>query len=328
MLKGQKILVTRDFPENGLDLLRNEGAVLEVRSSENPFTYDELLSYAVHFDILLCSSKEKIDRTFLENNKHLKVISQYAAGFDNIDIDAATELGIPLGHTPNAMNNATSDIAFGLMIAVSRDFFQMHKKIASDEWGDFRPQANLGIELYGKTLGIFGLGAIGFEMARKCKAAYGMKIIYHNRSENAKAKAELNAAFVDFDTLLSQSDVLSVHADLNEKTKYLFDIHAFQKMKPESLFINTARGQIHQEKDLLTALQKSYIRGAGLDVTDPEPMHSENPLLYMPNVCVLPHIGSATVESRAEMSRLAAENIIQFFKTGKMVHCINPQVLK
>jgi glyoxylate reductase len=321
-----KVLVTRDIPESGLDLLRSEGYDLTVRDSKNPFSYEELLAKAVDFEFIITTSKEKIDRRFLEVNRQLKVISQFAAGFDNIDITAATEFGIPVGHTPNAMNKATSDIAFGLMISVMRNFFQMHKTIIAGDWGDFYPRKDLGQEPYGKTLGVFGLGAIGFEMARKCKLAYEMEIVYCNRSVNARAEKELGARKVSFDELLTQSDVVSVHANLSEETRYIFNYEAFSQMKPSAIFINTSRGKVHQESELIRALLERKIWGAGLDVTDPEPMHPDNPLLSMPNVCVLPHIGSATNEARNEMSRLAAENLIRFVNNRTMIHCVNPEV--
>ncbi|MGR3811966.1 2-hydroxyacid dehydrogenase [Jiulongibacter sp. NS-SX5] len=323
-----KTLVTLDIPEKGLSLLREAGFDLTVGDSASPFSYDELTKLCGDFEFLLASSKDKIDRSFLEKNAHLRAISTFSAGFDHIDIAAASALNIPVGHAPQAMNRATSDIAFGLMIAVSRNFFQMHKRIEAGNWGSFRPKANLGQELYGKTLGIFGLGAIGYEMARKCKAAYGMTIIYCNRSNNEKAKKELGAMKVSVEELLQKSDVLSVHSNLTEETRYIFNYEAFSQMKPSAIFINTSRGKVHEENGLIRALQEGEIWGAGLDVTDPEPMEKNNPLLQMPNVCILPHIGSATVEARDEMSRLAAENLIRFHFSGDMLYCVNPQVLK
>lgn len=324
---SKKVLITLDIPEKGLNLLRDAGFELTAGDSDNPYSYEELKNLTADFDYIIPSSKDKIDRNFLETNKHLKVISTFSAGYDHIDIEAATELGIPVGHTPQAMNKATSDIAFGLMISVSRNFFQLHKKIEAGNWGGFRPRADLGQELYGKTLGVFGLGAIGFEMARKCKAAYSMEIIYCNRSVNLQAEQELGARKVSFDALLEQSDVISVHSNLSEETKHIFNYQAFCQMKPTAIFVNTARGKVHDEAGLTQALLEGKIWGAGLDVTDPEPMSADNPLLKMPNVCILPHIGSATVEARDEMSRLAAENLIRCIDRREMIYCVNQEVL-
>jgi glyoxylate reductase len=326
-LSDLKILVTRDFPENGLIMLRQKGCELRIQSSENPFSKAEFKKASQWADVLLCSSKEIISEDFLSANPQLIMISQYSAGYDNVDVAACNKRKLPIGHTPQAMNKATSDIAFGLMIATARNFFYMHKKLEIGEIQDFKPRANLGQELYGKTLGVFGLGAIGFEMARKCKAAYDMEIIYCNRSETDKANTELAAKKVSFEELLAQSDVISVHSNLSDETFKKFDADAFIQMKPSAIFINTSRGQVHDEMALTKALEDGQIWGAGLDVTDPEPMQIENPLLNMRNVCVLPHIGSATVEARDEMSRLSAENIIRYFENGGMVHCINPEVL-
>jgi len=203
----------------------------------------------------------------------------------------------------------------------------MHKKIRQGEWSHFRPKANLGFELKNKTLGIFGLGRIGMEMAIRCKGAYNMNIIYTNRKPNTEAEKKLNAKQVSFDELLQQSDVVSVHCALSSETKGIFDKAAFAKMKPTSIFINTSRGPVHNEDDLLEALQSGTIWGAGLDVTNPEPMIKNNPLLDMENVAILPHIGSATIEAREEMSRLAAMNIVEFYKNNRIPNFVNPEVM-
>jgi glyoxylate reductase len=193
------------------------------------------------------------------------------------------------------------------MQSVARKSFYNHKKIINGKWESFNALENLGQELYGKTLGIFGLGRIGFEMAKKCKAAFGMNIIYHNRSHNENAEKELDAQFVDFETLLVQSDVLSIHANYSAENNELFNKDTFTKMKRNAIFINTARGKFHNEDDLLYALTNDIIWGAGLDVTNPEPMKQDNPLLSLPNCCILPHIGSATHEARNGMAICAAK---------------------
>jgi glyoxylate reductase len=215
-----------------------------------------------------------------------------------------------------------------LMLDTSRKAFYMHKSITKGEWGFFDPTANLGIELRGKTLGVFGLGKIGLEMAKCCIGAFGMQVIYHNRNRNEVAEKELNASRVSFDELLEQSDVLTVHTALTPETAGKFDWSAFNKMKSHSIFINTARGAIHNEQDLLRALVEKKIWGAGLDVTNPEPMRPDHPLLSMPNVSVLPHIGSATEETRAAMSVLAARNIIAGLKGERIPFVVNPDVYK
>jgi len=322
-----KVFVTREIPEVGIQLLKNEGFHVSVWPHDRPMSPEELIEEAKKANAVLTLLTDRIDVHFLNQCSHLNIISQFAVGYDNINIPEATRLGIPVGYAPGAMSDATADIAFGLMIAVSRKMFHMHKSIARGEWTYFRPKANLGIELKNKTLGIFGLGRIGERMASRCNGAYDMKIIYHNRRPNKEAEKLLNARLVSFEDLLRESDVLSVHCTLSEDTRGIFNIDRFSKMRPTSIFINTARGAIHNEKDLLSALEKEMIWGAGLDVTNPEPMHSDNPLLTMPNVAILPHIGSATVEARNEMSRLAALNISEFYKNDRVPNLVNPEVL-
>ncbi|TFG73665.1 MAG: D-glycerate dehydrogenase, partial [Flavobacteriales bacterium] len=304
-----KVLVSINIPEIGIELLRKEGLETTVWTRELPMNPEQLLEATLHHDILLSSSIYNLDSQFLTQNKHLKLISQFAAGYNNIDIETAVQLGIPVANTPNAMTDATADIAFALMLAVARKMFFMHQKILDDDWGPFRPKAHLGMELKGKTVGIFGMGRIGTAFAERCAGAYGMKVVYHNRAANSKLEKKLKATFVSFDTLLRQSDVISVHSALTEETREKFNRSAFERMKSSALFINTARGGIHHEGDLITALENKTIWGAGLDVTNPEPMKADNPLLTMENVAVTPHIGSATIEARNEMARLAALNI-------------------
>ncbi|MCC6835177.1 MAG: D-glycerate dehydrogenase [Cytophagales bacterium] len=324
---SKKVLVTRIIPNIAEDLLKQAGFAVTVWPGDKSMTKEELVQHAQKVNALLSLSSNKLDRPFFETCKHLDIVSQFAVGFDNIDVGAATDFKIPVCNTPDVLSAATADVAFGLLIAVSRKMFYNHKLILQGEWKQFEPLKNLGFELTGKTLGIFGLGRIGSIMAQRCKGAYGMNVIYHNRSRNAYAEKETGAQYVDFDTLLRESDILSVHSALTPQTKGLFDKHVFSKMKKTSVFINTARGGIHNETDLIEALQNQTIWGAGLDVTNPEPMLANNPLLDMPNVAVLPHIGSATLEARTGMARLAAENIISFYQNGKPITIVNPDVL-
>ncbi|MBN1398188.1 MAG: D-glycerate dehydrogenase [Bacteroidetes bacterium] len=321
-----KVFISRDIPAQGIELMRNEGLEVTVWKVDRPMTQPELIENAKQSDALLCVFSDKIDKLFLNECRHLKVIAQLAVGYDNIDIDEATRLRIPIGNTPDVLSEATADAAFLLMLAASRKAFHLHKSIIKGEWTFFRPKANLGIELRNKTLGIFGLGRIGTEMAKRCKGAYQMDVIYCSRSRNSSAEELLQARKVEFDELLSQSDVLSVHCSLNETTNGLFNKEAFHKMKRSAIFINTARGTIHNEKDLIDALSERIIWGAGLDVTNPEPMRPSNPLLSMENVAVLPHVGSATIEARNAMSRLSAENIIHGLRGEKLPNIVNPGI--
>ncbi|MFC2087516.1 2-hydroxyacid dehydrogenase [Bacteroidota bacterium] len=325
---NKKVFISRIFPEIGINLLKEAGFSVTQWKEDRSLTQDELIRKLKDHHALFCTGSENIDKKFLNACRHLDIISQFAAGYDNIDVDEATRLGIPIGYSPGAMSEATADIAFALMLVVSRKMFFMHQSIKNGDWGYFRPNANLGIELKNKILGIFGLGRIGTEMAKRCKNAYNMKILYHNRTRNLISERELGAQFVTFEKLLERSDVISVHCTLNESTKEIFNKKAFAKMKSMSIFINTSRGLVHNEKDLIDALKTGKIWGAGLDVTNPEPMTPDNELLRMENVAVLPHIGSATIEARNKMTEIAARNIIEFYQDKKVTHLVNSEVLK
>ena len=320
------VFITKNIPEAGLKLLQEKGLNLTVNPTENVLSRDEFIKICQENDAILNVGSYNFDEDFFQQCSHLKGIALFSVGFDSVDLSAASRRKIPVGNTPDVLNRSTSDIAFLLMQSVARKSFYNHKRIINGDWGTFNALENLGQELYGKTLGIFGLGRIGFEMAQKCKAAFGMKILYHNRSHNENAEKELDAEFVDFETLLAQSDVLSVHSNYTEENNELFNKDTFAKMKPNSIFINTARGKFHNEDDLFHALNQNIIWGAGLDVTNPEPMKPENPLLSLPNCCILPHIGSATYEARNGMAVCAAQNIIALFENKKMPFCVNEEV--
>jgi glyoxylate reductase len=326
-MKKIKVLLTRMFPELGAELLKKAGFSVTLWNEDRPMSPNELLENAKVHDALFCTLTDKIDREFLNQCSHLDIISQFAVGYDNIDILEATKLSIPIGYAPEAMNEATADIAFGLMIATARKMFFMHKQIIKGQWSSFKPTGNLGRELKNKTLGIYGLGRIGIEMAKRCKGAYNMKVLYPTRKHNQTVEQELDAKYVTFEELLSQSDIVSVHAALTPQTREIFDKKAFSQMKSSAIFINTARGLVHNEKDLREALERGIIWGAGLDVTNPEPMQKNNTLLQMENVSVLPHIGSGTVEARNEMARLTAINIIEYYRGQKVPNIVNPEVL-
>ena len=320
MSHKRHVFISRKIPVVANELLEGAGFAVSQWNHPHPMPADQLQQAIEHCEALLCTSSDRIDAAFLRRNTHLKVISTFAVGFDNIDTVSAGEVGIPIGHTPGVLTEATADIAFALMLAASRKLSYLFSLVKENRWKSFGPTAYLGQELRGKTLGIFGMGAIGTEMARLSRAAFGMKIIYHNRRPRPDLEPSLQATYVGFDGLLEQSDVLSIHASLNESTRQIFNAEVFQKMKSSSIVINTARGGLIEEKALVAALQQGTIWGAGLDVTDPEPMHGDSPLLEMENVAISPHIGSATIRARDGMSTLAARNIISFFETGEVIH--------
>lgn len=307
-------------------MLEEAGLEIIFPEKEN-LSYEEWLNYCKNTDTILSIGTEfTYDKNFFEACPDVKAIALYSVGFDHVDIKEATLRNIPVGNTPDVLSRATSDVAFLLMQSVARRASYNFGKVKEGSWGAFDPLHALGQELYGKTLGIFGLGRIGYEMAEKSKKAFGMNIIYHNRHHNDQAEQELGATYVSFEDLIRNSDVLSVHANFTPKHKELFNKSLFEQMKSNAIFINTARGGFHNQKDLYQALVDQKIWGAGLDVTNPEPMAADDPILQLSSVCILPHIGSATVEARNGMARLAAGNIIAFSENKKMPNCANPEV--
>jgi len=321
-----KIFINKRIPEIGIKMLQEAGMEVFIPDHDN-LSREEWLSYCKSNDMILSVGTEfKYDKDFFNECPNVKAIALYSVGFDHVNIQEANTRKIPVGNTPDVLSKATSDVAFLLMQSVARRASYNFEKVKSGNWGDFDPLHALGQELYGKTLGIFGLGRIGFEMAKKSKTAFDMNIIYHNRHQNEEAENELGAKYVSFEELISQSDVLSIHANFKPEQKELFNASVFEKMKENAIFINTARGGFHQQKDLYDALAEHKIWGAGLDVTNPEPIYKDDPILELSNVCVLPHIGSATVEARNGMAKIAAENLIAFSKGEMMPACVNPEI--
>ncbi|MBD8082027.1 2-hydroxyacid dehydrogenase [Chryseobacterium caseinilyticum] len=320
-----RVFVNKRIPEIGLKIMKDNG--LDVFIPENDNLSDEQwLKYCQDSDLILNVGFHKFDRDFFEQCPNLKAIALLSVGFDHVDIKEANSRNIPIGNTPDVLSVATADTAFLLMQSVARRSSFYFERVKNGEWGDFDPLFALGQELTGKTLGVFGLGRIGFEMAKKAKYAFDMNIIYHNRNHNEEAEKELDAKYVSFDELVAQSDVLSIHANFKPEQSELFNAEVLKKMKPNAIFINTARGGFQNEHDLYEALINNEIWGAGLDVTNPEPMSKENPLLGLSNVCVLPHIGSATEEARNGMAKMAADNLVAFSKGEKMPNCANEEV--
>ena len=324
-----KVLVSRKLPETGIQLMKQAEIDVTQWTQKYDLTKQELIHRCQDFDALLSVGNDmnkRIDSEFLLACRHLKVIALYSVGYDGVDLAVATRLGIPIGNTPGALSGAVADLAFLLILSVSRKAIYHHQRIVNGKWGFLESTEDLGFELTGKTLGIWGLGRIGFELARRCVGGYGMKVIYCSNHQHEEAEKELKAVKVCFDELLERSDVLSVHTGLTSETKGKFNKQAFHKMKKTAIFINTARGAIHNEPDLIAAIQDGVIWGAGLDVTDPEPMNRGNPLLTMPTVAVLPHIGSATAETRNAMAKMAAENVIAGLQAKRIPYVVNSAV--
>lgn len=320
-----KVFVTRVIPELGLNQIKQQ-CDAEIWTDPLPPPYAVIRQKIAGCDGLVSLLTDKIDFALLDAAPRLKVVSNFAVGFNNIDIPACTERGIAVGNTPGVLTDATADMAFCLLIGAARRIVEGHQYSASGQWKTWEPLGHLGQDLAFRTLGIVGMGRIGFALAKRCRAGWDMQVLYHDVYKNEKAEKELNAHQVDFETILRDSDFISVHTDLNEKTRGMFSSEQFKKMKRTAVFINTARGPLVDQKALYEALSKGAIFAAGLDVTDPEPPAADDPLLKLPNIVVAPHIASATVGTRNAMADICAKNLIAGLSGQKLPAWVNPEV--
>jgi glyoxylate reductase len=320
-----KVFVTRLIPQAGLDRIKAH-CDAEIWTDPLPPPYALIRQKVSNCDGLVALLTDKIDAPLLDAGPRLKVVSNYAVGFNNIDIAAATERGITVGNTPGVLTDATADMAFCLLIAAARRVVEGHAYTLSGKWKTWEPLGHLGQDLEGRTLGVLGMGRIGYALAKRCRGGWDMKVLYYDVHRNETAEKELGAKLVDLDTLLRESDFVSVHTDLNEQTRGLFNTERFKKMKRTAVLVNTARGPIVDQKALYEALRSGTIFAAGLDVTDPEPPAPDDPLLKLPNIVIAPHIASATVETRNAMAEICANNLIAGLTGEKLPAWVNPEV--
>lgn len=320
-----RVFVTREIFSDALEDIRL-AADLDLWTDELPPPRSELLNRAVGVDGILCLLTDKIDREFMDAaGPRLKVISQIAVGFDNIDVPEATKRGIPVGNTPDVLTQTTADAAWALMLSAARRIGESERAARAGRWRTWHPLHYLGQDVYGATLGIVGMGRIGFHVAKR-SIGFDMKVIYHDVVRQDRYESELDMEYVDMDTLLARSDFVSLHTVLNESTRHLIDARALSKMKPSAVLVNAARGSIVDPKALYEALRSRQISAAGLDVTEPEPIPADDPLLTLENCIIVPHIASASVSTRREMSRIAAANLLNGIAGERLVTCVNPEV--
>jgi glyoxylate reductase len=308
-MQKRRVFLTRTLHDFALKELRKKYQI-EVHSGKIPIPKNILKNKIKTIDGLICFPYDKIDKKMIDSATNLKVISTYSVGFDHIDINHAIKKKIRVGYTPEVLTDATADLAFTLILDVMRRVSEGDKIIRSGKWRQiYGAYDYVGIDLQGKTLGILGLGRIGSTLAKRVKA-FDMKIIYHNRKRVSKSREKaLGIKYVSQDKLITQSDVISIHVPHTEQTNELFDAKVFKKMKNTAFLINTARGKIIKEKDLVSALKKKTIAGAGLDVFESEPIGKNHPLTKIPNVVLAPHIGSSTKETREQMARITVKNL-------------------
>lgn len=304
-----KVFVTRQIPEAGLARVR-EVCDMDVWESELPAPYERLLERVRGVEGILCTLTERIDASLIEAaGANLKVISQMAVGYDNIDVRAAHARGIPVGNTPGVLTDATADLAFALLLAAARRLQEGVAYIREGQWVTWQPRHLLGADLNGATLGIVGLGRIGAAVARRARG-FDMRILAASRHLTDQEAAAHGATRVDLPTLLRESDFVSLHTPLTPETRHLINRETLKQMKRSAILINTTRGGTVDGAALYEALRDGVIAGAALDVTDPEPIRLDDPLLTLPNCLIVPHIGSATVKTRDKMALMAAENLI------------------
>src|SRR5579885_3172741 len=325
MAAKPKVFVTRIIPDAGLSKIK-EHCDAEVWPDQLPPPYALLREKVADCDGLVSLLTDHIEDDMLDAAPRLKVVSNYAVGFNNVDVKAATERGVCVGDTPGVLADAIADMAFALLLAAARRIVEGHAYTLSGRWKTWEPLGHLGQDLAGRTLGVVGLGRIGYALARRCRGAWDMNVIYHDVHPNEAAEKALAARRVDFDTLLRESDVVSIHTDLNETTRGLFNAAAFARMKSTAVLVNTARGPIIDQKALYEALKSGTIFAAGLDVTDPEPPDPSDPLLHLPNVVVAPHIASATVGTRNAMADICANNLLAGLTGQPLPAWVNPEV--
>jgi glyoxylate reductase len=320
-----KVFVSRRIPQVALDAIR-AACDVDLWPEQLPPSYDVLRERVKGCDGLVSLLTDRVDGPLLDAAPKLKVVSNYAVGFNNVDVPACTARGVCVGNTPGVLTDATADTAVTLMLAAARRVAESAADAKAGRWLTWEPLGWLGQDLAGRTLGIVGMGRIGFAVAQRLHHGWGMKVLYTEQVPRPEADREFGAKRVDLDTLLAQSDFVSAHVDLNPSTKGMFGAAQFQKMKRTAVFVNTARGPLVDQSALAAALRKGTIFAAGLDVTDPEPLPPDHELYKLPNCLIVPHIASATVETRDAMARLCANNLLAGVRGVPLPTWVNPEV--
>jgi glyoxylate reductase len=305
-------------PGSPLDRL-DKVAQLDIWPSQIPPTPSELKKSIETADAVVTTIAEQINRDVLEDATRLKIVSQLGVGYDNIDVLACSERGIFVTNTPDVVTDATADLTWALLLSSARKVFEANIAIRESKWGAWHPSWMLGSAVADKTLGIIGPGKIGTAVAERA-AGFRMNVFYHGNKE----KENFPGKHLSLDSLLEQSDFVSMHIPLNESTQYYCDSGFFSKMKRNAIFINTGRGGLVNQADLISALTNQTIAGAGIDVMDPEPLPANHPLLNLQNCTITPHIGSATLETRLAMSNLVADSIIAAIEGTTPPNLVNP----
>lgn len=320
-----RVFVSRQIFAEAIDLIASEADV-EVWDDEMPPERSVLMDKVNGIDGLLCLLTDRVDAELMDvAGESLKVVSQIAVGFDNIDIAEATRRGIPVGNTPDVLTQTTADATFALMLASARKIVDGWRTVQDGNWRTWHPLHFLGQDVYGSTIGIVGMGRIGFEVAKRA-LGFDMEVIYYDVAQMDELEVKIPMKRVDLDTLLRESDFVSLHTVLDDSTYHLIGRSELSKMKESAILVNASRGPIVDSKALYSALVNGSIWSAALDVTDPEPIPKDDPLLTLDNCLIVPHIASASVRTRGEMSRISAQNLINGLNGDRLLSCVNPEV--
>ena len=320
-----RVFVTRQMNRDALEVI-SAHAEMTVWPEEAPPSPEQLREALGGIDGVLTNIMDRLDGAALEKAPGLRVVSQLAVGVDNIDVAEMTRRGIPVGHTPGVLAKATADVAFALLMAVARRVVESDRWVRRGSWRmAFHPNYWLGADVSDSTLGIVGMGKIGTEMAKRARG-FDMRVLYHSRTRKPGEEERLGMEYTAMDRLLEESDFVSLHVPLTGETHHLIGEAELRRMRSTAILVNTARGPVVDGRALHRALEEGWISGAGLDVTEPEPIAPDDPLLAMDGVVVTPHVGSASRGSRRAMCMLAARNLLAGIRGERLVHCCNPEV--
>jgi glyoxylate reductase len=321
-----RVFVSRRIPDEGLQPIL-EAADADVWPDELPPPRDELLRHVTGVDGVLALLTDRVDAEFLDRaGPQLKVVSNYAVGYDNIVVPEATKRHVAVGNTPGALTDTTADLAFALLMAAGRRVVEGDRYVHDGNWKTWGPLLLLGTDISGATIGIVGFGRIGQAVARRA-AGFGMTILYHDVAELPESvTGPLGATHVGLDELFERSDFVTLHTNLTDETRHLVNALRLRSMKPTAVLVNTSRGPVVNQKALYTALREGWIMAAALDVTDPEPMPVDDPLLTLPNCIVVPHIASGSRATRARMAEMAAANLLAGVRGERLPTPVNPEI--
>ncbi|MDL0419906.1 D-glycerate dehydrogenase [Caldibacillus thermoamylovorans] len=319
------IYITRKLPEEIINNLCTFADVGMWEKEEEPVPREILLQETKKADALFTMLSDRIDEEIFQAGEKLKVIANLAVGYDNIDIELATKYGIVVCHTPDVLTDTTADLAFSLLLMVGRRLAESVELVKNGEWKSWSPLFMAGTDIHHKTIGIVGMGKIGEALAKRA-LGFDMNVLYHNRHRKMDVEKALGVHYRSFPDLVTESDYVVCLTPLTEETRGMFTKDVFRKMKKTAFFINVARGAVVIEEDLLSALREGEIAGAGLDVFEKEPIDPQHPFLKMKNVVALPHIGSASIETRTAMMKLCCRNIELILKNEKPISIVNEAV--